>query len=86
MHIYFRFNPLEFPSGIISRKFFKIDNKHDCIEIKGNADYVIALPSIHLTGYYYQMLISYDNLFTLSKDNITELLNRIQKTNTCFMC
>jgi hypothetical protein len=74
-HIYFRYKYEDFPHGIESKKYFVPGGDHQEIAIKGNGSYVISPPSIHSSGNRYELVS--DNLITLSKEEIIELLGAL---------
>src|SRR5215207_3248686 len=81
-HIYLEFELEDFPDGIISKKSIVL-GEHDEISIKGNGGYVIAPPSIHVSGTQYEVLAK--NLAILSKDQVRELLyalDSLSESNT----
>jgi Bifunctional DNA primase/polymerase, N-terminal len=79
-HIYFRYKYEDFPDGIDSKKYFVSDRDHQEIAINGNGRYVISPPSIHPSGNRYELLS--DNLITLSKEEIIELLCALDHLNS----
>ena len=73
--IIFRYNKEDFPNGIKSEKIVAYPN-HDEIMISGDSRYVVMPPSVHKSGKKYELLS--DNLLTLTKDEVEELLKTLQ--------
>jgi hypothetical protein len=77
--IIFRYNKEDFPNGIKSEKIVAYP-KHDEIMISGEGRYVVMPPSVHKSGKEYELLS--DNLLTLTKDEVEELLSALKTIKT----